>query len=44
MKKKALAKTAEEFDRRFDEGEDVIDLIDTSKATIARGGKKAICF
>ena len=40
MKKKVLAKTAEEFDRRFDEGEDVPDLIDTSKATIARGGKK----
>ncbi len=40
MKKKVLAKTAEEFDRRFNEGEDVTDLIDTSKAVIARGGKK----
>jgi hypothetical protein len=41
MKKNTLAKTAEEFDRRFDEGEDVTDLIDISKAVITRGGKKA---
>lgn len=40
MKKNTLAKTAEEFDRRFDEGEDVTDLIDISKAAITRGGKK----
>ena len=40
MKKKELAKTIEEFDRRFDEGEDVTDLIDTSKAVITRGSKK----
>ena len=40
MKKNILAKTAEEFDRRFDEGEDVTDLIDISKAAIKRGGKK----
>jgi hypothetical protein len=40
MKKTTLAKTAEEFDRRFDEGEDISDLIDISKAVIMRGGKK----
>ncbi len=40
MKKNILVKTAEEFDRRFDEGEDIIDLIDISKAVITRGGKK----
>jgi hypothetical protein len=40
MKKKTTAKTAEEFDRRFDEGEDITDIIDISKAAITRGGKK----
>ena len=40
MKKKTLAKTVEEFDRRFDEGEDITDLIDISKAAISHGGKK----
>jgi len=40
MKKNTLAKTAEEFDRRFDEGEDVTDLIDISKAAIKRGNNK----
>ncbi|MHB1681167.1 MAG: type II toxin-antitoxin system BrnA family antitoxin [bacterium] len=40
MKKNILAKTAEEFDRRFDEGEDITDLIDISKVAITRGGKK----
>ncbi|MHB1703253.1 MAG: type II toxin-antitoxin system BrnA family antitoxin [bacterium] len=40
MKKNILAKTAEEFDRRFDEGEDVTDLIDISKAAIKPRGKK----
>jgi len=34
------AETAEEFDRRFDEGEDIHDLIDMSKANIIRHGKK----
>ena len=28
MTKRKIAKTAEEFDRRFDEGEDIHDLID----------------
>ena len=40
MKKKIIAKTTEEFDRRFDEGEDITDLIDISKAAITRKGKK----
>ena len=41
MKKNILAKTAKEFDRRFDEGEDVTDLIDISKAAIKPRGKKS---
>jgi hypothetical protein len=40
MRKKKVAKSAEEFDRRFDEGEDIHDLIDMSKANIVRHGKK----
>ena len=40
MVKKRLAKSTEEFDRRFDNGEDIHDLIDMSKARIIRHGKK----
>jgi hypothetical protein len=40
MKKKKIAKTAEEFDRRFDEGEDIHDLIDMNEAKIIRSSKK----
>jgi hypothetical protein len=40
MKKKRLATTADEFDRRFDAGEDITDLIDISKAGVSRPGKK----
>jgi len=40
MKKKKLAKSAKEFDQRFDRGEDIHDLIDMSKATILRTAKK----
>jgi hypothetical protein len=40
MVKKKIAKSAEEFDRRFDDGEDIHDLIDMSKARIIRHGKK----
>ena len=40
MSKKKLAKSAKEFDRRFDEGEDIHDLIDVSTAKIIRHGKK----
>jgi hypothetical protein len=34
MKKKMLAESTKEFDRRFHEGEDIDDLIDMSKATV----------
>ncbi len=40
MKKERLAKNAREFDRRFDAGEDVHDLIDMEKAKVIRHGKK----
>jgi hypothetical protein len=40
MRKKSLAKNSKEFDRRFDSGEDVHDLIDMSKATVVSRGKK----
>lgn len=40
MKKKKPAKDSKEFDRRFDKGEDIHDLIDVSKAAIMRPGKK----
>ena len=38
--KKKIAKNTEEFDRRFDNGEDINDLIYISKAKIIRHGKK----
>ena len=38
--KKKIAKNTKEFDRRFDNGEDINDLIDISKAKIIRHGKK----
>lgn len=40
MKNKKVAKSAEEFDKRFNEGEDIHDLINISKAGIVRHGKK----
>jgi len=40
MAKKQIAKNTEEFERRFDEGEDIHDLIDMSRARIVRHGKK----
>jgi predicted DNA binding CopG/RHH family protein len=40
MKKKHLAKTAVEFDERFDRGEDIHDLVDLSKVKITHPGKK----
>ena len=40
MTPKKLANSAEEFDRRFDEGEDIHDLIDMSRAKIIHHGKK----
>ena len=40
MKKKTLAKSGAELDRRFDSGEDIHDLIDLSKATMIHHGRK----
>jgi hypothetical protein len=40
MSKNKLAKSAKEFDRRFDEDEDIHDLMDVSRAKIIRHGKK----
>ena len=40
MAKKKTANSTEEFDRRFDDGEDIHDLIHISKAKIVRHGKK----
>jgi len=40
MKKKAFAKNNEEFDRRFDDGEDLHQLADMSKVKISRPGRK----
>jgi hypothetical protein len=40
MKKKRLAEGAAEFDRRFDEREDIQEIGDTSKARITRPGRK----
>jgi len=40
MKKKTLAVSTKEFDRRFDAGEDIHDLMDMSKATVVHRGKK----
>ena len=40
MVKKKKANSTEEFDRRFDNGEDIHDLIDVSKAKVIRHGKK----
>ncbi|MBW2065977.1 MAG: CopG family transcriptional regulator [Deltaproteobacteria bacterium] len=40
MSKKKLAKNNEEFDLRFDQGEDLHDLIDLEKAVITKPGRK----
>ena len=40
MKKKKPAKSAAEFDRRFEAGEDVHDIVDLSKTGLTRPGKK----
>ncbi len=40
MRRKKLAISSAEFDRRFDSGEDINDLIDLSKATVIHHGKK----
>ena len=40
MNANKFAKSVDEFDRRFDEGEDIHDLVDMTKAKIIRHGKK----
>ena len=40
MKKKSFAENNAEFDRRFDDGEDIHQLTDMSKVKIVRPGKK----
>lgn len=40
MAKKKPARTSTEFDRRFDAGEGIHDLIDLSRATVIHHGKK----
>jgi len=40
MKKVKRAENIEEFDQRFDNGEDVHDLIDMNASTIIRNAKK----
>ena len=40
MKQKKTVKDTKEFDERFDNGEDIHDLLDMSRARISRPGKK----
>ena len=40
MTKNKYAENAEEFDKRFDSGEDITDLIDMKKARVSRPGSK----
>jgi len=40
MGKKNIAKSALEFDRRFENGEDINDIIDKSKTKVVRHWKK----
>jgi len=40
MATKKTAKTARELESRFDEGEDIHQIIDMSKATVIHHGKK----
>jgi len=40
MTKRKRAKDTREFDKRFDEGEDIHDIVDMSKAAIIHHGKK----
>lgn len=39
MKVKMIAQTKTELDQRFDDGEDIYELIDMSKAKVIRHGK-----
>ena len=40
MKKSKAVMSSAEFDRRFDAGEDIHDLIDMSQATVPKQGEK----
>ena len=40
MTKKSFAKNSDEFDRRFDAGEDIHELVDMSQAKVTRPGRK----
>jgi hypothetical protein len=40
MKEKQLAETAAEFDRRFDEGEDITDMVDLTQTKMVHPGRK----
>ena len=40
MTEKSFANNNDEFDRRFDAGEDIHELVDMSQATVARPGRK----
>ena len=40
MSKKKFAKNNEEFDQRFDQGEDIHGLIDLSKAVVSKPNKR----
>ena len=40
MTKKLFAKNSDEFDRRFDAGEDIHELVDMSQAKVTRPGRK----
>ena len=40
MKEKSFAKNNDEFDSRFDAGEDIHELVDISQATVIRPGRK----
>jgi hypothetical protein len=40
MTGKSFAKNNDEFDRRFDAGEDIHELVDMSQAKVARPGRK----
>jgi hypothetical protein len=40
MSQKKTAKSAKEFDKRFNQGEDIHDLLDMNKVSISRPGKK----
>jgi hypothetical protein len=40
MTQRKTAKSAKEFDRRFDQGEDIHDLLDKTRTNVSRPGKK----